>query len=81
MLALALLAGCNGQDTEPTEQTKVVKEQKPLTVEEKIAAKNAQQWEDGRVYITEHNYVTYDKDTGKPRYFVFKAKEWPRERS
>ncbi|EEX32062.1 MULTISPECIES: hypothetical protein [Vibrio] len=79
LLALALLAGCNGQDTEPSEQAKVVKEQKPLTVEEKVAAKNAQQWEDGRVYITEHNYVTYDKETGKPRYFVFKAKEWPRE--
>lgn len=79
LLALALLAGCNGQDTEPSEQAEVVKEQKPLTVEEKIAAKNAQQWEDGRVYITEHNYVIYDKDTGKPRHFVFKAKEWPRE--
>ncbi|NOH51510.1 Tricorn protease domain-containing protein [Vibrio coralliilyticus] len=79
LLALALLAGCNGQDKEPSEQAKVVKEQKPLTVEEKIAAKNAQQWEDGRVYITEHNYVTYDKETGKPRHFVFKAKEWPRE--
>ncbi|CAM3914557.1 Tricorn protease domain-containing protein [Vibrio aquimaris] len=79
LLALALLAGCNGQDTEPSEQAEVVKEQKPLTVEEKTAAKNAQQWEDGRVYITEHNYVIYDKDTGKPRHFVFKAKEWPRE--
>ncbi|WP_341664346.1 Tricorn protease domain-containing protein [Vibrio sp.] len=79
LLALALLAGCNGQDTEPSKQAEVVKEQKPLTVEEKIAAKNAQQWEDGRVYITEHNYLIYDKDTGKPRHFVFKAKEWPRE--
>ncbi|MFY2507359.1 Tricorn protease domain-containing protein [Vibrio pectenicida] len=79
LLALALLAGCNGQDTEPTEQAKVVKEQKPLTAKEKIAAKNAQQWEDGRVYITEHNYVTYDKETGKPSYAIYKAKEWPRE--
>jgi len=78
-LALALLAGCNGQDTEPSEQANVVKEQKTLTVEEKIAAKNAQQWEDGRVYITEHNYVTYDKETGKPSYAIYKAKEWPRE--
>ncbi|NOI74879.1 Tricorn protease domain-containing protein [Vibrio coralliilyticus] len=79
LMALALLAGCNGQDTEPSEQASVVKEQKTLTVEEKIAAKNAQQWEDGRVYITEHNYMTYDKEIGKPRHFVFKAKEWPRE--
>ncbi|NOI29623.1 Tricorn protease domain-containing protein [Vibrio coralliilyticus] len=79
LLALALLAGCNGQDTEPSEQANVVKEQKTATVEERIAKKNAQQWEDGRVYITEHNYVTYDNETGKPRYFVFKAKEWPRE--
>ncbi|NOH51508.1 Tricorn protease domain-containing protein [Vibrio coralliilyticus] len=79
MLALALLAGCNGQDTEPSEQANVVKEQKTLTVEERIAEKNAQQWEDGRVYITEHNYVTYDKETGKPSYAIYKAKEWPRE--
>ncbi|QQD04577.1 SMP-30/gluconolactonase/LRE family protein, partial [Vibrio parahaemolyticus] len=25
------------------------------------------------------NYVIYDKETGKPKHFIFKAKEWPRE--
>ncbi|MCG0022275.1 Tricorn protease domain-containing protein, partial [Vibrio parahaemolyticus] len=28
---------------------------------------------------TENNYVIYDKETGKPKHFIFKAKEWPRE--
>ncbi|MBN3492896.1 Tricorn protease domain-containing protein [Vibrio neptunius] len=86
LLGLVLLAGCKWQETQPKPTTSVEPQQPPqsvaappLTVEERIAAKNAQQWDDGRVYITEHNYVTYDPDTGKPKYFVFKAKEWPRE--
>ncbi|MDA0117423.1 Tricorn protease domain-containing protein [Vibrio sp. T11.5] len=86
LLGLVLLAGCKWQETQPKPTASVEPPQTPqsvaappLTVEERIAAKNAQQWDDGRVYITEHNYVTYDPDTGKPKYFVFKAKEWPRE--
>ncbi|WP_425628396.1 Tricorn protease domain-containing protein [Vibrio neptunius] len=86
LLGLVLLAGCKWQETQPKPTASVEPPQNPQsvaappqTVEERIAAKNAQQWDDGRVYITEHNYVTYDPDTGKPRYFVFKAKEWPRE--
>ncbi|WP_420340884.1 hypothetical protein [Vibrio mexicanus] len=40
LLALAWLVGCNGQDSEPnTQQAEVIKEQKPLTVEERIAEK------------------------------------------
>ncbi len=86
LLGLVLLAGCKWQETQPKPTASVEPPQTPQsvaappqTVEERIAAKNAQQWDDGRVYITEHNYVTYDPDTGKPKYFVFKAKEWPRE--
>ncbi|MEL6117927.1 Tricorn protease domain-containing protein, partial [Photobacterium sp. SP02] len=44
-----------------------------------VEQKNAQEWEDGRIYITEHNYVRYQDNNGKPRHYVFKAKEWPRE--
>ncbi len=86
LLGLVLLAGCKWQETQPKPTASVEPPQTPQsvaappqTVEERIAAKNAQQWEDGRVYITEHNYVTYDPDTGKPSYAIYKAKEWPRE--
>ncbi|MCP4279021.1 MAG: Tricorn protease domain-containing protein, partial [Alteromonas sp.] len=79
LLALALLAGCDN-DTPVTPEAKVIEAPaKPLTVEERIAAKNALHWDDGRVYITENNFVTYDKDNGKPSYSIYKAKEWPRE--
>ncbi|MBN3492898.1 Tricorn protease domain-containing protein [Vibrio neptunius] len=86
LLGLVLLAGCKWQETQPKPTASIEPPQTPqsvaappLTVEERIAAKNAQQWDDGRVYITEHNYVTYDPDTGKPSYAIYKAKEWPRE--
>ncbi|MBN3573692.1 Tricorn protease domain-containing protein [Vibrio neptunius] len=86
LLGLVLLAGCKWQETQPKPTASIEPPQNPQsvvappqTVEERIAAKNAQQWEDGRVYITEHNYVTYDPDTGKPSYAIYKAKEWPRE--
>lgn len=75
LIALAVLPGCNQESAkEPVQQ-----KQKALTAEDRIAEKNAQQWEDGRVYITEHNYVIYDKETGKPEHYIVKAKEWPRE--
>ena len=79
LLALTLLAGCEKESANQTEAMATSKVEKPQTLEERIAAKNAQDWEDGRVYITENNYVIYDQGTGKPKYFVFKAKEWPRE--
>ncbi|MGR6779995.1 Tricorn protease domain-containing protein [Moritella viscosa] len=44
-----------------------------------VELKNEQQWEDDRTYITEHNYVRYEDNNGRPRHFIFKAKEWPRE--
>ncbi|EOK5709855.1 Tricorn protease domain-containing protein, partial [Vibrio parahaemolyticus] len=69
------LSGCNQESAKEPEQHAP----KPQTVQDRIAEKNAQQWEDGRVYITENNYVIYDKETGKPKHFIFKAKEWPRE--
>ena len=76
LIALLVLSGCNNESVVPEQQQAV----KPQTVEnDPVAAKNAQQWEDGRVYITENNYVIYDKETGKPKHFIFKAKEWPRE--
>ncbi|MFS1463677.1 Tricorn protease domain-containing protein [Vibrio lentus] len=78
-IALLVLSGCNNESVEPTvpEQQQAVK---PQTVEDDpVAAKNAQQWDDGRVYITENNYVIYDKETDKPKYTIRKAKEWPRE--
>ncbi|PMN27854.1 Tricorn protease domain-containing protein, partial [Vibrio lentus] len=79
LVALMILSGCNNESVEPTvpEQQQAVK---PQTVEDDpVAAKNAQQWDDERVYITENNYVIYDIETGKPKHFIFKAKEWPRE--
>ncbi|ELB2089311.1 Tricorn protease domain-containing protein [Vibrio parahaemolyticus] len=75
LITLAVLSGCNQESAKEPEQHAP----KPQTVQDRIAEKNAQQWEDGRVYITENNYVIYDKETGKPKYFIFKAKEWPRE--
>ncbi|EIQ1514533.1 Tricorn protease domain-containing protein [Vibrio parahaemolyticus] len=75
LITLAVLSGCNQESTKEPEQHAP----KPQTVQDRIAEKNAQQWEDGRVYITENNYVIYDKETGKPKHFIFKAKEWPRE--
>jgi len=44
-----------------------------------VELKNEQQWEDDRTYITENNYVRYEDNNGRPRHFIFKAKEWPRE--
>jgi hypothetical protein len=79
LIVVALLSGCNNETKQQSVETPQPKVSKPLTVEEKIAAKNAQEWEDGRVYITENNFVTYDKDNGKPRYHIYKAKEWQRE--
>ncbi|MFA0511527.1 MULTISPECIES: Tricorn protease domain-containing protein [unclassified Vibrio] len=79
LIALMILSGCNNESVEPTvpDQQQAVK---PQTVEDDpVAAKNAQQWDDGRVYITENNYVIYDKETDKPKYTIRKAKEWPRE--
>ncbi len=75
LITLAALSGCNQESAKEPEQHAP----KPQTVQDRIAEKNAQQWEDGRVYITENNYVIYDKETGKPKHFIFKAKEWPRE--
>lgn len=75
LITLAVLSGCNQESAKEPEQHVP----KPQTVQDRIAEKNAQQWEDGRVYITENNYVIYDKETGKPKHFIFKAKEWPRE--
>ncbi|HHC6526001.1 TPA: Tricorn protease domain-containing protein [Vibrio parahaemolyticus] len=75
LIILAVLSGCNQESAKEPEQHAP----KPQTVQDRIAEKNAQQWEDGRVYITENNYVIYDKETGKPKHFIFKAKEWPRE--
>ncbi|MCG9540741.1 Tricorn protease domain-containing protein [Vibrio parahaemolyticus] len=75
LITLAVLSGCNQEAAKEPEQHAP----KPQTVQDRIAEKNAQQWEDGRVYITENNYVIYDKETGKPKHFIFKAKEWPRE--
>ncbi|HIF6100372.1 TPA: Tricorn protease domain-containing protein [Vibrio parahaemolyticus] len=75
LITLAALSGCNQESAKEPEQHTP----KPQTVQDRIAEKNAQQWEDGRVYITENNYVIYDKETGKPKHFIFKAKEWPRE--
>ncbi|MGR5286372.1 Tricorn protease domain-containing protein [Vibrio maritimus] len=79
LIVVALLSGCNNEAEQQSVETPQPKVSKPLTVEEKIAAKNAQEWEDGRVYITENNFVTYDKDNGKPSYHIYKAKEWQRE--
>lgn len=76
LIALLVLSGCNNESVVPEQQQAV----KPQTLEnDPVALKNAQQWEDGRVYITENNYVIYDIETGKPKHFIFKAKEWPRE--
>ncbi|MFH4458776.1 SMP-30/gluconolactonase/LRE family protein [Vibrio alginolyticus] len=75
LITLAVLSGCNQESAKEPEQHAP----KLQTVQDRIAEKNAQQWEDGRVYITENNYVIYDKETGKPKHFIFKAKEWPRE--
>lgn len=75
LITLAVLSGCNQESAKEPEKHAP----KPQTVQDRIAEKNAQQWEDGRVYITENNYVIYDKETGKPKHFIFKAKEWPRE--
>ncbi|MEL6117871.1 Tricorn protease domain-containing protein [Photobacterium sp. SP02] len=72
LLATLLLVGC-GQD-EAIVETK--QPEKELSI---VEQKNAQEWEDGRIYITEHNYVRYQDNNGKPRHYVFKAKEWPRE--
>ncbi|MGF1747159.1 Tricorn protease domain-containing protein [Vibrio cionasavignyae] len=75
LIALVVLSGCNQESAkEPEQQAK-----NPQTIEDRIAEKNAQQWEDGRVYITENNYVIYDQETGKPEHYIVKAKEWPRE--
>ncbi|GAB6260787.1 hypothetical protein PSSHI_10300 [Photobacterium sp. R1] len=52
---------------------------KPLKPMSIVEQKNAQHWDDGRIYITEHNYISYQDNNGKPKYYVFKAKEWPRE--
>jgi hypothetical protein len=79
LIVVALLSGCNNETKQQSVETPQPKVSKPLTVEEKIAAKNAHEWEDGRVYITENNFVTYDKDNGKPSYHIYKAKEWQRE--
>ncbi|MBD8513669.1 Tricorn protease domain-containing protein [Photobacterium sp. CAU 1568] len=67
-----LLVGC-GQDEITVESKQPEKE---LSI---VEQKNAQEWEDGRIYITEHNYISYQDNNGKPKYYVFKAKEWPRE--
>ncbi|MDO6583523.1 Tricorn protease domain-containing protein [Photobacterium sp. 2_MG-2023] len=67
-----LLVGC-GQDEITVESKQPEKE---LSI---VEQKNAQEWEDGRIYITEHNYVSYQDNNGKPKYYVYKAKEWPRE--
>ncbi|PKF50041.1 Tricorn protease domain-containing protein [Enterovibrio nigricans] len=87
LLAFVMLAGCNNdnppssQDVEAAkpEQVQEQVQKKPLTVEERIAEKNAREWPDGRVYITENNYVIYDEKNGRPRHFITKTKEWPRE--
>ncbi|NAW86193.1 Tricorn protease domain-containing protein, partial [Photobacterium halotolerans] len=72
LLTTLLLIGC-GQDEATVEHKQPEKE---LSI---VEQKNAQEWEDGRIYITEHNYVRYQDNNGKPRHYVFKAKEWPRE--
>ncbi|MDO6583524.1 Tricorn protease domain-containing protein [Photobacterium sp. 2_MG-2023] len=72
LLTTLLLIGC-GQDKATVESNQPEKE---LSI---VEQKNAQEWEDGRIYITEHNYVRYQDNNGKPRHYVFKAKEWPRE--
>ncbi|MBD8513671.1 Tricorn protease domain-containing protein [Photobacterium sp. CAU 1568] len=72
LLTTLLLVGC-GQDKATIESNQPEKE---LSI---VEQKNAQEWEDGRIYITEHNYVRYQDNNGKPRHYVFKAKEWPRE--
>ena len=66
LLPLVLLfTGCNSGDSIP--------EVKPK------AAKEVVEVDDGRIYITEHNYVKYEDNNGRPRHYIFKAKEWPRE--
>ncbi|EJG1072239.1 TPA: Tricorn protease domain-containing protein [Vibrio parahaemolyticus] len=75
LITLAALSGCNQESAKEPEQHAL----KPQTVQDLIEAKNAKHWEDGRVYITENNYATYDEETGKPKYHIVKAKEWPRE--
>ncbi|MBD8513668.1 Tricorn protease domain-containing protein [Photobacterium sp. CAU 1568] len=72
LLTTLLLVGC-GQDKATVESNQPEKE---LSI---VEQKNAQEWEDGRIYITEHNYISYQNNNGKPKYYVYKAKEWPRE--
>ncbi|KDM91101.1 Tricorn protease domain-containing protein [Photobacterium galatheae] len=72
LLSTLLLVGC-GQDESSVESKQPKKE---LTT---VEQKNAQEWEDGRIYITEHNYISYQDNNGKPAYYIYKAKEWPRE--
>lgn len=72
LLTTLFLAGC-GQD-ETTGENK--QPEKELSI---VEQKNAQEWDDGRIYITEHNYIRFQNNNGKPRHYVFKAKEWPRE--
>ncbi|GAB6261908.1 Tricorn protease domain-containing protein [Photobacterium sp. R1] len=49
---------------------------KPMSI---VEQKNAQYWDDGRIYITEHNYIRYQDGSSQPTYYIYKAKEWPKE--
>ncbi|WP_330961108.1 Tricorn protease domain-containing protein [Photobacterium sp. 53610] len=72
LLSTLLLVGC-GQNEASVESNQPKED---LSI---VEQKNAQEWEDGRIYITEHNYISYQNNNGKPKYYVYKAKEWPRE--
>ncbi|MCM0150177.1 Tricorn protease domain-containing protein [Photobacterium galatheae] len=85
VVAAILISGCEQETMTSSNTEHDLAEQsttfdstpdKPMSI---VEQKNAQHWDDGRIYITEHNYISYQNNNGKPKYYVFKAKEWPRE--
>ncbi|KDM91532.1 hypothetical protein [Photobacterium galatheae] len=80
-----LLSGCeqesvsrlNSRD-DSAEKSAVIERNpaKPMSI---VEQKNAQHWDDGRIYITEHNYIRYKDGSSQSTYYIYKAKEWPKE--
>ncbi|KDM91536.1 hypothetical protein [Photobacterium galatheae] len=80
-----LLSGCeqesvsrlNSRDDSATKSAVI--ERKPAKPMSIVDQKNAQHWDDGRIYITENNYIRYVDGSSQPTFYIYKAKEWPKE--
>ncbi|KDM91534.1 hypothetical protein [Photobacterium galatheae] len=80
-----LLSGCEQESVsrlnsrDNSAEKSAVIERKPAKPMSIVEQKNAQHWDDGRIYITENNYIRYMNGSSQPTFYIYKAKEWPKE--